>query len=410
MAAKNKTKVLATVPSRIATKAVSSRKYANELSSSDDSDVEEYNNSDLLNLEERKGSTSSNTTSDKDLASEKDQTQLPSNYCRRCLGPATSWYCRIPHAVRHRRDDGVVVKKSKLEHRFICLACKKKYSIVYKRVKGGGYEKIVRGTKWCFRGRHTRDPLPEDDLRRNVAGIVELIVGPSIQKDIDELPHTHPDAEILCILSDGFYEFKGRELSLEIKMSKLKKLSLVDVPLTNLRLNDLLTPNIEEIELKNIPDECDIDIMLSRLRNICIHFWNGPSKIINDMLKAAQALERFESYKLRVTKMSFASNALQTIDLHRADRLEELSIWAPRLKFLGLQACPSVRKIDMIQCHALRRRLPFDFRVNHDLLVQCKNSQISTEAFHALRSYPRVTFGGPEHPETLSESMLAQLT
>jgi len=278
-------------------------------------------------------------------------------------------------------------------------------------VKGGGYEKVVRGTKWCFRGKHTKDhPLPETDSRRNVAGIVELVVGPNTQKDIDGLPHSHPNAEILCILSDGFYEFKGRKLSLEIKMIKLKKLSLVDVPLTNLRLNDLLTPNIEEIELKNIPDECDIDIMLSRLRKICIHFWSGPSKIINDMLKTAQALERFESYKLRVTKISFASNELQTIDLHRADRLEELSVWAPRLKFLGLQACPNVRRINMIRSHALRRRLPFDFRVNHDLFVQCKNSQISSQAFHVLRSYPRVIFGGPEHPETLSESMLAQLT
>ena len=37
-------------------------------------------------------------------------------------------------------------------------------------------------------------------------------------------------------------------------------------------------------------------------------------------------------------ELHFASNQLEEVDLHRSDSLETLTLWAPNLRKLGLQA------------------------------------------------------------------------
>jgi hypothetical protein len=61
----------------------------------------------------------------------------------------------------------------------------------------------------------------------------------------------------------------------------------------------------------------------------------GPSDDelwVHNMLAAATMLERFDSYKFRVSQLRFASNALTYVRLHRAELLHELVIYAPQLK------------------------------------------------------------------------------
>ena len=59
------------------------------------------------------------------------------------------------------------------------------------------------------------------------------------------------------------------------------------------------------------------------------------------MLECAKQLETFETYKLQGAQgcLKFASNFLTKINLHRAECLESLVIYAPRLEKLSLQVC-----------------------------------------------------------------------
>ena len=68
----------------------------------------------------------------------------------------------------------------------------------------------------------------------------------------------------------------------------------------------------------------------------------GPDDFswINPMLECAKQLEAFETYKLGVQGcLKFASNFLTKINLHRAECLDSLVVYAPRLEELSLQVC-----------------------------------------------------------------------
>ena len=59
------------------------------------------------------------------------------------------------------------------------------------------------------------------------------------------------------------------------------------------------------------------------------------------MLECAKQLETFETYKLQGAQgcLKFASNFLTKINLHRAECLDSLVVYAPRLEKLSLQVC-----------------------------------------------------------------------
>jgi hypothetical protein len=90
------------------------------------------------------------------------------------------------------------------------------------------------------------------------------------------------------------------------------------------------------------------------------------------MLKAATRLESFDSYKLWVKRLIFASNELRSVDIHRSDSLESLQLWAPRLEFLGLQACFALTRLVFRPWHELAHALvPRIFDRLYATLVNC---------------------------------------
>ena len=69
---------------------------------------------------------------------------------------------------------------------------------------------------------------------------------------------------------------------------------------------------------------------------------------INPMLECAKQLEAFETYKLGAQGcLKFASNFLTKINLHRAECLDSLVIYAPRLEKLSLQVCFWIYRISV---------------------------------------------------------------
>ena len=145
----------------------------------------------------------------------------------------------------------------------------------------------------------------------------------------------------------------------------------MDVNLVKLRLTADLTPNLVDLELRNVPDKCKFRVNLPALKNIWIHHFRAErNSCINDMLAAATELEIFETYKLFVNDdLRFASNHLKVIDLWRGDKLPGISIWAPNLEKLSLRGCYSIANIEILQEHELAEMLPEGhkptiFRVN----------------------------------------------
>ena len=60
-------------------------------------------------------------------------------------------------------------------------------------------------------------------------------------------------------------------------------------------------------------------------------------------------LVSFDSYKLQLNEIHFASNELYDVDLHRSDYLEKITLWAPNLHE------PSVQGIRPLPCAPQKR-------------------------------------------------------
>ena len=126
------------------------------------------------------------------------------------------------------------------------------------------------------------------------------------------------------------------------------------------------------------------------------------------MLRAATGLVAFDSYKLWVHEpLTFASNELRSIDVHRADALPGLSIWAPNLQDLGLQACYGLEFLEFPETHATlsallpRSHEPTTFDVN------TQNANLGRAAAAALARNPRARSSA--HPRMPIESMFANM-
>lgn len=151
-------------------------------------------------------------------------------------------------------------------------------------------------------------------------------------------PHIHDDARCSYLDHQKYRVLRRFHQAL----SKLETLKLEDVCFQKVTLNSELTPSIEELYMQNIPDECQLTIVLPELRSFSMHYYGPPDDCtwMHNMLKTATNLESFDSYKLRVgPKLDFAGNNLKYIRLHRAELLESISVYAPRLQELNLQAC-----------------------------------------------------------------------
>ena len=264
----------------------------------------------------------------------------------------------------------------------------------------------VRGTKWCFEGSHTHADLPPGDKRRVFARSASLLFGPTLQKEIDELPL---DIETLTIATSGFYD-DSMGFKLDRPLPKLQKLQLIDICFSKINLNPSLTPNLRSLRMQNVPQRCELTVILPELREVEVHYWSGNESSMRNMLSAATKLESFTSYKLCSNqKLSFASPELVCIDLQRSDSLSALSIWAPKLFHFGLQACYNIETIDFLESHPLASSLPPNFKCTTRMVVNTVNAVLSHKAKRALHNHPRAVPAMHQNAGLATESAFAQM-
>jgi hypothetical protein len=73
-------------------------------------------------------------------------------------------------------------------------------------------------------------------------------------------------------------------------------MQLVDVAFSRVVLTEATTPSLRSLRMQNVPDECELELVLPELRTVSIHFWAGDGRVIQRMLAAATRLESFDSY------------------------------------------------------------------------------------------------------------------
>jgi len=129
-----------------------------------------------------------------------------------------------------------------------------------------------------------------------------------------------------------------------------------------------------------------------QLREPSIYYWDGRDwEWINNLLRTATMLEKFDSYKLSAMgTLTFGSNALRSIRPHRAANLSELTLWAPRLETLDLQAVHGLDRIEFVENPALRAQLPAGFTCFEPLVVSVINGETGKVARENLLKHLRV--------------------
>eukprot|EP01052_Picozoa_sp_SAG31_P034716 SAG31_NODE_4095_length_3592_cov_2.576009_3_plen_639_part_00 len=341
--------------------------------------------------------------------------ELVSGYlkCTRCGEPCTiGSKCRVPHPVNMREDLGSMSGPNGIRSNWGCRACNQSYTDVTPWNRSTNDNKLscgeqhVEGAKWCFAGEHTTAPLLPTDERRVQLYTVSLVSGPNLQEEIDALPD---DVQILTITSSsGFYD-EDTGVSLERRLADLTELQLVDVSFTKVILNEALTPSIRSLRLQNVPDECELVLELPQLKDVSIHYLRSCDETVNTMLDRATALEKFDSYKLWVYELHFASNHLVDVDLHRSDSLDTLTMYAPNLRSLGLQGCFGLDNIVFHPTHpTLSASLPSNHRIPR-LEVNAVNANLGRRAQKALREHPCASSSRMRHQGMPTEEMFANM-
>ena len=331
--------------------------------------------------------------------------------CNRCGEPCTiGSKCRVPHPVNMRQDLGGMSGGDGMRSNYGCRACDQSYTefTPWSRSTDGKLscgEQQTLGARWCFAGEHTTAPLLPTDERRIHLHTVSLMSGPKLQEEIDALPD---DVQTLTITSgSGFYD-EDTSVCLERRLTDLTELQLVDVSFTKIILNEELTPSIRSLRLQNVPDECELVLELPQLKDVSIHFLEDD-EAVNRMLARATALEKFDSYKLWVHELHFASNHLADVDLHRSDGLHTLTIYAPNLRNLGLQGCFGLENLVFRPDHpTLSASLPSDHHLP-PLEVNTVNANLGPRALKALREHPSVISSRTRHQGMATEGIFANM-
>ena len=316
--------------------------------------------------------------------------------CTRCLKANDKSVCRVEHPAHLRADAGGFFGGDRHVRSFGCTACGKSFALVSTVLDDGRLTaERLEGAKWCFEGRHSSAELEASDRRRVIPHAVALEAGPALQRQLDSIPS---DTETLTV-SAAMYEDEVA-FKLDKHLPKLQTLALIDVPFSKVMLNERTTPALRSLQLQNLPNSCDIEVVCPELRTVTLHYWqaHGKPHVVDNMLRAATKLEVFDSYKLWSNqRLCFASPALRSIDLHRADCLRSLSIWAPKLTTLGLQACYSLESIEFLPTHPLAEAAPAGPACRAPLRVCTTNANLGAAAARALREHPRVAKSGLAH-------------
>jgi len=252
--------------------------------------------------------------------------------------------------------------------------------------------------QWCYHGRHTIKRLKDD--RRRVGKRAETILVDeddttrSIQGKLNTI-----NAEKVRILvikkAEGSYYDEAIRPTLDLKMPKLEELQLLDVAFQNICLTPRTCPKLYFLEMQNIPDDCHVEIDCPLLQEVDVRHHHGDCKWVDTMLHVATNLQIFKSYKLGVGEISFAGSELKEIHLHRSDCLENVTIWAPRLKHLRMQGCYSLENLTFPHQrpahlgsadneNTLQQPTPFK--------VETTNSCLSPGIIQTLKNHPRITW------------------
>ncbi|KAL7440620.1 hypothetical protein ACHAXM_007383 [Skeletonema potamos] len=334
----------------------------------------------------------------------------PGATCTRCLeviDDSNLSQCTVPHPVHASEDLGSTMGGGNNTWNFSCEACGERYH-KSSPVFDVAAAPITRGPKFCYSGVHTIKPLPVSDKRRISNDILVIDCGPNIQQEIDSIPKTMPNVRVLTIRRTGFYD-EDNNPTLDVAMPKLKTLKLIDCCFSKVNLNNQLTPLVEELFMQNIPDECEVTVQLPHLKEMTLHYYSGEDGTwINDMLATATKLERFDSYKLRsfnTPELHFAGNDLRYIRLHRAECLESLSVYAPKLEELSLQACYGLRGyLTILETHPNFTRPQ---GAPSTIFVNGTNACLSPSILRTLQNNPRVRFDDDGHSSNPCEGMFA---
>jgi len=148
--------------------------------------------------------------------------------------------------------------------------------------------------------------------------------------------------------------------------------------------------------LQNVGDDCQLNVVLPKLEELNFTHFSGDGPAVQRMITAATKLKSFDSFKLHCADhLTFASNELSEIRLHQAEFLSSLTIWAPRLRYLNLQASnPSRITIQdthaMLETHPLPKGFtPTPIQV-FTLNATCLRSQLSFQLQEYLTGHQRV--------------------
>lgn len=241
--------------------------------------------------------------------------------------------------------------------------------------KTGGHRKVCKGS--------IGKDVVDIEAKGNVQAKIEDALSP------DKRDHVR----VFNILPYDFYD-ESTITSLCHRMINLTTIKVMDVKITKLHLTAELTPKLVDLGLRNVPNECDFHVVIPTLRNVSIHHYEPcrDALPINNMLAAATRLEKFETYKLWVSnELTFAGNNLKIINLHRSDCLRKITIWAPSLEHLGLQACYDIDCVILLRAHPILSKDLSKWHKPTNFTVNTRNCDISESALASLQESGRCT-------------------
>eukprot|EP00038_Savillea_parva_P012791 m.206983 g.206983 ORF g.206983 m.206983 type:complete len:381 (-) comp23533_c0_seq1:138-1280(-) len=328
--------------------------------------------------------------------------------CMRCLRrPSETPECRVPHPQHMLQDAGALFGAGGCHQSWFCQACNTTFTQTTENPRDE-IKTVTKGSEWCFQGPHTLKKLAKGDHRRRRDDVAEVTATANMQAVIDALPQSMPNLKVLSVRPSSLYD-DTLSASLRHSLSNLVEVRIIDVALDTIHLTEELTPKVKTVELQNVPESCDLQIRLPLLKTVAIRYWTGSAAVVNVMLEHATRLVEFTSYKLWVWEpITFASNALRVVDIHRSDSLQGITIWAPNLEHLGLQGCFALEDITFLDDHPLAKDLPAG-RKPSVFTVNTANAVLGPNAISVLDTCPRVRRSGVSHDCMPNEEMFAQM-
>ena len=88
-----------------------------------------------------------------------------------------------------------------------------------------------------------------------------------------EIPYT-PRNTIVKVTDHGFIE-PMKSIRFNISMEQLVDLQLMDIQFSEIILNQTRTPNLQELFLHNVPEDCQMEILLPTLKKFKMFYYQG---------------------------------------------------------------------------------------------------------------------------------------